>query len=84
MNAVQKTRLQTAEKLVKIVLEEVGPEGLAIALNNVSWHGKTITDAGYDLDTKDVLLGEWFEGIEKLMEAGKRINKFTNGKLFIE
>lgn len=83
MNAVQKTRLQTAEKLIQLVLDEVGPKGLAIALNNVSSHGEGIEKAEWALDKKDILLGEWFDGIEKLMETGKRIEKFTNGDLVI-
>ena len=83
MNKTQEIKLQMAEKLIQLGLEEVGPQGLAIALNNVSCHGEGIEAAGCELDSKDVLLGEWFAGIEKLMQAGKRIEKFTNGDLVV-
>lgn len=83
MKNTQKIKLQMAEKLIQLVLEEVGPQGLAIALNNVSSHGEGIEKAEWALDKKDILLGEWFAGIEKLMQAGKRIEKFTNGELVV-
>ena len=83
MNAMKKAKLETAEKLIQLVLDEVGPQGLAIAFNNVSSYGEGLEKAEYSLDTKDVLLGEWFVGIEALIQAGKRIEKFTNGNLVV-
>ena len=83
MNALGKAKLQTAEKLMQVILDEVGPYGLAVALNNISSHGGGIEKAEYELDKKDVLLGEWFGGIETLLTAGKRIEKFTNGDLVV-
>ena len=83
MNAVKESKLQMAEKLMKVILEEAGPKLLAAALNNVSFHGTNIEEAGYTLDSEDILLGEWYQGIEALLSAGKRIEKFTNGDLVV-
>lgn len=67
--------LKMSEDMLQTIISNVGPQGLAIALNNVSCHGSCFDKADIVLDKNDVLLNKWFSGIEKLNSAAIDIEK---------
>lgn len=66
-------KLAVAEDVMRSVLCSVGPKLFAIALNNISMHGEIFIEQGIELDEKDEILGEWFDGIETLNSAADKM-----------
>ena len=84
LSKIETAKIDVAEGVLFSLIRDIGPSGFATALNNACCHGDVFCVDGTALDDNDVLLGEWYEGIEKLLETAKRIEKFNNGELDIQ
>lgn len=63
------------EDMIKTIIKHYGASGLAIAINNACAHGEAFLEADLHLDSNDVMLGDWFRGVELLLKVGKKIDK---------
>ena len=60
------------EAVLKGILQEIGPDDFAIALNNISCHGEVFQKNFSELlDDDGTFLREWYKGISVLYESTK-------------
>ena len=68
------TKQDVVDSVVRNLLATVGPRTLAVALNNASVHGEAIEEYGFaELGDGDAWLGEWYNGIELMVAAAKKM-----------
>lgn len=63
------------EDMIKSIIKHYGAKGLVIAINNACAHGEAFLEAGLSLDDNDVLLAQWFKGVEILSKVATEIDK---------
>ena len=53
---INQEKLKMSEDMLQIIINSVGPDGLATALNNVSCHGQCFEKADLQMDSHDKLI----------------------------
>ena len=73
MSKVRTAQIEMAEAMVKAIIEQAGPSALVAAINNVCCHGYVFIEQDLHLDKDDMILGQWYDGLEQMKLAAEKM-----------